>query len=186
MNIKSTIVHSLSRTRPIYLYLLTLALVIGMIWVWSCRFYEPLIQKEKTCVAIIQALEQKKLLLPDLKYSILSLRNKNEVLKNDLNSCLLHYACHDPYLLLERILVDLDDVGLVVTAFVPQETKKKAFYARDTIGFKVCGDFEKIIKFFKLFNVRDMLATFKKATILHDEEGLVLDSTLALYTIEKE
>jgi len=178
--------HSLSRTRLIYLYLLTIVLIVCVVWIWQHYIYQPLVQREKSYVVNIEALENKKLLLPDLQYTILSLRNKNEALKADLNSSLLRYACHDPYLQLERILIDLDDVGLEVTAFVPQEVKKKSFYERDMIGFKVRGNFEKIIDFLRLFNSRNMLATFKKATISRDDEGLILDSIVALYTIEKE
>jgi len=178
--------RSLGQTNLAYLYLLTVVVLVGTVWLWKVYIYQPLVQKEGTCIIAIEAIEHKKLLLPDLKYAILSLRNKSESLKIDLRSCLLRYAYHDPYLQLERILTDLDDVGLNVEAFVPQETKKKLFYDRDVIGFKVRGDFEKISDFLRLFNERNMLATFKKATISHDDEGLVLDSVVALYRVKEE
>ena len=161
-------------------------MIFCLIWFWKQTIYEPLEIKEVHYFSLIEELEQKRLLLPDLRHSILSLRHKNESLKNDFQSCLLRYTDYDSYMQLERILMDLDEVGLEVSAFVPEETKKKDFYERENISFKVRGDFEQIINFLQLFNTRNMLAKFKRSIISNDEEGLVLDSTIALYAVGRE
>jgi len=134
----------------------------------------------------IEILEQKRLLLPDLRYNIASLRNKNESLKSDFNSHILRYATHDPYMQLERILIDLEDVGLEVVTFFPEEMKKKDFYDREIIDFKVSGEFEKIVSFLRLFNSHNMLAKFKRSVVSHEDGGLILNATMALYSVREE
>jgi len=186
LSIKDRLFYAIYKTRILYLYLVTCVLIFCLIWFWKQTIYEPLELKEAYCFSLIEKLEQKRLLLPDLRHSVLSLRNKNDSLKNDFQSCLLRYTPYDSYMQLERILMDLDDAGLEVSAFIPEETIKKDFYEREMISFKVRGDFDKIINFLQLFNSRNMLAKFKRSVILNDEEGLILDSTIALYSVGKE
>lgn len=186
MNIKDRVVYAVNKIHVLYLYIITFAFIVLIVWFWKQAVYEPLELKERQYFTTIEALEQKKLVLPDLRYTIVSLRNKNESLKNDFQSRLLRYSASDPYLQLERILIDLDEVGLEVAAFTPEGAKKKTFYERDVMNFKVRGDFEKIIDFLRLFDTRNMLAKFKKSIISQDDEGLVLDSTVALYSVGKE
>ena len=186
MNIKNRVVYALGQTKIFYFYLFTALMMTVIIWFWYSLFYISLLDYERQTLINIELLEKKKLLLPDLRYAVSSLKNKCDILQTDLKSCLLQHVCQDPYLQLERILVDLDDVGLHVTAFNPQEAKKKSFYDRDTISFKVQGKFEHIVQFLKLFNSHNMLAKFKKMIIHPNEDGLMLDSTVALYTVEKE
>ncbi len=99
---------------------------------------------------------------------------------------LLRYPLQDFYLQLERILSDIDDVGLEIAKFSPQEEKHKAFYEKSLITFNISGDFERMMSFLSFFDNRNMLAIFKKACIKRGEDNLSLDSTIALYKMERD
>ena|GEM_PF-3032751 len=185
MNVKS-VNNFLVRTRPLYLYCVTICVTILIIWFWNLYVFEPLECQERQLIGSIETLERKRLVLPDLKFQIRSLKQKNTHVHNDYTSMLLRYPLQDFYLQLERILSDIDDVGLEITTFSPQEEKHKAFYEKSLITFNISGDFERMMSFLSFFDNRNMLAIFKKACIKRGEDNLSLDSTIALYKMERD
>ena len=61
-----------------------------------------------------------------MQYQVTSLKQKNDLLYNDLRAELLKFGVTDPYVQRERLLIDLDESGLSILSFSPVEGKKKA------------------------------------------------------------
>jgi len=169
-------------------YILAGAVVSAFLFVlaWYALIYQPLEQQQQTHVATIAVLEQKKLQIPDVRYQVDVLHQHNEQVRDQLQAALVNRDAIDPYLALEHVLRALEESGLQLASFTPQEFKRKAFYERCTFGFRALGGYEQIMQFLNKFCEKNPYSLFKKVVISHSEDTLFLDALVALYLVDRE
>ena len=92
----------------------------------------------------------------------------------------------DPYVTLEHVLLNMDEIGLRLVALTPQEFVRKAFYEKCTFGFKALGTYEQIMLLFDHFCEKHTHSLFKKVSITTQDDKLLLDATIALYMIDRD
>ena len=134
-----------------YIFLFAIILACTLIWFWYVQFFEPLCAQEKLKRVHIGELEQKKVLIPDLRYRVDLLQKHNDTIRSELQKQLLHHESVDPYVTLEHVLLNMDEIGLRLVALTPQEFVRKAFYEKCTFGFKALGTYEQIMLLFDHF-----------------------------------
>lgn len=178
--------YRLSQVPGWVLYVSTGLFVIVIFFVWRATVFDDLLVRERAYVQSIQVLEQQKLLLPDMQYQVTSLKQKNDLLYNDLCSELHKFGVTDPYIQRERLLIDLDESGLSILSFSPAEGKKKALYEKNVLELKTVGTFKQICMFLRQLAESKMPMLFKKATIKKNDQLLSFDSTLAFYAFQRE
>jgi len=173
--------------RKWYLYALTLGASLVVVWLWYEMYYANLAQQEQRCVSSINGLEKRKAQLPDVRYQVGLIQQRNDQIKKGVRLWSQQHIWIDPYVQLERVLIGIDASGLQLASLSPQEFKRKIFYEKCLFSFKVLGGFEHIMKLLLSFSEDNLLARFKKAVITHaDDDQLLFESTVALYAVDKE
>lgn len=178
--------YKLSKVPVWVLYIATGLFICVIVFLWKSAVFDDLLANERLCVQSIQGLEQQRLLLPDMQYQVASLKQKNDLLYNDLRAELLKFGVTDPYLQREQLLIDLDESGLSIFAFSPADGKKKALYEKSIVELKTVGTFKQICLFLRQLAEHRMPILFKKVEIQKKDQLLSFNSTLAFYAFQRE
>lgn len=155
-------------------------------WIWYDFFYQSLQAQENLKIAEINNLEQKKLLIPDLRYRVDVLKRHTDQIRQELQFHLLNKESVDPYVTLEHVLLAIDAIGLRLISLSPQEFKHKAFYEKCSFGFKVLGSYEQVMQLFSRFCEKHARSVFKQVDLITQGEQLLLNAVIAVYVIDKD
>jgi Tfp pilus assembly protein PilO len=171
---------------PLYLYVATLFLLIVLVMCWRTYIFVPLVVREGELVHAIGLLEKKRQRIPNVVRDIDATNVKNAQLHNIYKSTLLQHPVQDIYLQFERMLYDIDNAGLRLVSFYPQDSLKKSFYEKHEVALNVTGSFDHIMSFLAFLEQQATLAVCKKASVKKVENNLFFDATICLYCMERD
>lgn len=184
--VKKSLIYQLGQIRLPYLCLATFLLAVFLSSCWYFWFYQDLCIAELQCEVRVHALEQRRLLLPDVQYQVTLLKQKNDTVSQELRNKFHAFQPLNFNQQRDLLLANLEESGLGVVAFNPRVIKKKVFYDKNVIEFKTVGTFDQMTHFLRKASAVNVPARFKKVVIIRKERSLVLESVLAFYTFEKE
>jgi len=166
--------------------ILTFGFLFLVLWWWYTAVYQYLDSQIHDKTSVISQLEQKKSLIPALRYQVDGLRQSNDQLRQKVQLSIINLPAVDPYLFLEQVLSSIDSADMQLVTLLPQKFKRKVFYEKCFFGFKALGTYDQLMQVLDHFCEKYPHSVFKKVAITRSQDKLLLDALMALYVVDRD